>query len=166
MKADCKSLGALCVDNVEKTGPVGREFVYVDIGSINRETKRIEDAKTLLASKAPSRAKQVLKTGDVLVSMTRPNLNAVAWVPPNWTEALAPRDFMFYAHKIPNQNFSSTQSKRTPLSKPCAKRCKARYIQQFGLVIFLPSAFLLFPWRSSTASSPKSKNNSHASTPG
>ncbi|WP_081722028.1 restriction endonuclease subunit S [Geminisphaera colitermitum] len=103
MKADCKSLGALCVDNVEKTGPVGREFVYVDIGSINRETKRIEDAKTLLASKAPSRAKQVLKTGDVLVSMTRPNLNAVAWVPPELDGSIGSTGF----HVLRAQNTES-----------------------------------------------------------
>ncbi|MFZ4394890.1 MAG: restriction endonuclease subunit S [Kiritimatiellia bacterium] len=68
---------------VEQSGPQSQEFVYVDIGCIDRETKRIVDPKLLPLSKAPSRAKQLLKTGDVLVSMTRPNLNAVAIVPPD-----------------------------------------------------------------------------------
>jgi type I restriction enzyme S subunit len=65
----------------------------VDIGSIDRETKRIVDPKVLPSSKAPSRAKQLLKSGDVLVSMTRPNLNAVALVPPDLNGAIGSTGF-------------------------------------------------------------------------
>lgn len=75
------ALGDVTEGRIEQTGPLGREFTYVDIGSIDRDTKRIVDPKRLASSKAPSRARQVLKAGDVLVSMTRPNLNAVAVVP-------------------------------------------------------------------------------------
>lgn len=74
------TLGELADESVEKTGPTS-DFVYVDISSIDRETKKIAEAKALTLSQAPSRAKQLLRTGDVLVSMTRPNLNAVALVP-------------------------------------------------------------------------------------
>jgi len=56
------------------------EFVYIDISSINRETKKIVSPQNLVGNKAPSRARQVVKIGDVLVSMTRPNMNAVALV--------------------------------------------------------------------------------------
>ena len=72
------ALGDLTEARVEQTGPSGKEFTYVDIGSIELDTKRIVEPKVLPASKAPSRAKQVFKRGDVLVSMTRPNRNAVA----------------------------------------------------------------------------------------
>jgi len=74
------TLGELADESVEQTGPTS-DFVYVDISSIDRETKKIIEAKTLTLSQAPSRAKQHLRGGDVLVSMTRPNLNAVALVP-------------------------------------------------------------------------------------
>ena len=74
------TLGELADEPIEQSGPTG-DFVYVDISSIDRETKRISGAKRLTLSQAPSRARQVLKPGDVLVSMTRPNLNAVALVP-------------------------------------------------------------------------------------
>ena len=86
-------LGDLTETRVEQSGPQGREFTYVDIGSIDRDTKRIVDPKVLQSSKAPSRARQVLKAGDVLVSMTRPNLNAVALVPPDLDSAIGSTGF-------------------------------------------------------------------------
>jgi type I restriction enzyme S subunit len=87
------SLADLTEPRVEQIGPRGAAFTYVDIGSIDRDTKRIVDPKELAISKAPSRAKQVLKAGDVLVSMTRPNLNAVALVPPELDGAVASTGF-------------------------------------------------------------------------
>ena len=54
---------------------------YIDIGSVNRTTKRIETPQKLLGKDAPSRARKQVAAGDTLVSMTRPNLNAVALVP-------------------------------------------------------------------------------------
>ncbi len=71
-------LGEVADEAVDRSGPVSSEFIYVDISSIDREQKRISDAKVLESTAAPSRAKQVLQSGDVLISMTRPNLNAIA----------------------------------------------------------------------------------------
>lgn len=87
------TLGEIAEARVEQTGPNGREFTYVDIGSIALDTKRIVEPKVLPVSKAPSRAKQVLKRGDVLVSMTRPNRNAVALVPPELDGAIGSTGF-------------------------------------------------------------------------
>ncbi|ELH4237462.1 restriction endonuclease subunit S [Vibrio fluvialis] len=56
-------------------------FIYVDIGSINRDLKCIESPQHLIGKDAPSRARKVIRSGDILVSLTRPNLNAVALVP-------------------------------------------------------------------------------------
>ena len=60
-----------------------KAFRYVDITSVDNQAKRIIEAKTLLGRDAPSRARQVIRAGDVLVATTRPNLNAVALVPPD-----------------------------------------------------------------------------------
>lgn len=57
------------------------EITYIDIASVNRETKQVEGVSNVLGKDAPSRARQVVKVGDVLVSTVRPNLNAVAFVP-------------------------------------------------------------------------------------
>jgi len=86
------SLGELADESVEQIGPTD-DFFYVDISSIDRESKKIVDAKPLTLSQAPSRAKQVLRTGDVLVSMTRPNLNAVALVPAQLDGAIGSTGF-------------------------------------------------------------------------
>lgn len=56
-------------------------FRYIDISSIDATRKRIIDSHTILGKEAPSRARQVVKTNDVLVATTRPNLNAVALIP-------------------------------------------------------------------------------------
>ena len=53
---------------------------YIDIGSINRQTKKIENPQHLIGNDAPSRARKIVNKNDVLVSLTRPNLNAVALV--------------------------------------------------------------------------------------
>lgn len=53
---------------------------YFDISSVDNAEKRIISYQTIRSSNAPSRAKQLLKKGDVLVSTVRPNLNAVAVV--------------------------------------------------------------------------------------
>lgn len=56
-------------------------FVYVDIASVDNETKTITVAEPIFGQEAPSRARKVIRAGDVLVSTVRPNLNAVALVP-------------------------------------------------------------------------------------
>jgi type I restriction enzyme, S subunit len=57
-------------------------FHYVDISSVDNRRKVITEARPLLGKEAPSRARQVIRTNEVLVATTRPNLNAVALVPP------------------------------------------------------------------------------------
>src|SRR5947207_1219034 len=58
-----------------------QEFKYVDISSVDGVSKTIVGAKRLLGAEAPSRARRTIRTGDIIVSMVRPNLNAVARVP-------------------------------------------------------------------------------------
>lgn len=57
------------------------EFTYVDVAAVDNQRKVIDGAKRMLGKDAPSRARKVLRSGDVLVSTVRPNLNAVALVP-------------------------------------------------------------------------------------
>lgn len=100
------TLGELADELIEQTGPES-DFVYVDISSIDRDTKKISDPKALTLSQAPSRAKQKLKAGDVLVSMTRPNLNAVALVPPHLDGAIGSTGFHVLRSRWLNQGYLS-----------------------------------------------------------
>src|SRR6266849_674598 len=59
------------------------EFSYVDIASIDNQSKTIIAAKRIIGADAPSRARKVIREGDVIVSTVRPNLNAVSVVPTN-----------------------------------------------------------------------------------
>lgn len=69
------------------------EISYIDIGSVNQTLKQIIPKPKILASEAPSRARQLVKSGDVLVSTVRPNLNSVAIVPHNLDGATASTGF-------------------------------------------------------------------------
>ncbi|HGE8335391.1 TPA: restriction endonuclease subunit S [Serratia marcescens] len=69
------------------------KFIYVDIGSINRELKVIESPQHLLGDNAPSRARKIIEEGNILVSLTRPNLNAVALVTKEFNNQIASTGF-------------------------------------------------------------------------
>jgi len=58
-----------------------REFWYVDISAVDNVGKRIASPQRVKGKAASVRARQVIQTQDVLVATTRPNLNAVALVP-------------------------------------------------------------------------------------
>jgi type I restriction enzyme S subunit len=87
-------IGDVVQDRIEQGLPEdAREFTYVDISAVDNQLKEITEPKVLPAAKAPSRARQRIKAGDVLVSTTRPNLNGVALVPPKLDGAIASTGF-------------------------------------------------------------------------
>lgn len=74
-------LGTICSDTIETLKPSYRGYIdYIDISSVDNKLKRIVSTQRILANEAPSRAKQIVQKGDILVSIVRPNLNAVAIV--------------------------------------------------------------------------------------
>lgn len=68
-------------------------FPYIEIGAISTEDGEIMTKEELLTSEAPSRAQMVIRSGDILVSMTRPTRNAIARVPANIRTAIASTGF-------------------------------------------------------------------------
>lgn len=87
------SIGDTSQTKVEQGPPSGRPVPYIEIGSVDNKRKAIGELRKVDSSTAPSRARQWVESGDVLVSMTRPNLNAVALVPPNLDGAVASTGF-------------------------------------------------------------------------
>lgn len=69
------------------------EFKYIDIASVDRDRKAVSAWSKLKAAEAPSRARQIVRTADILVSTVRPNLNAVAMVPADLDRAIASTGF-------------------------------------------------------------------------
>lgn len=68
-------------------------FIYVDVAAVDNAEKRIVGARSILGSEAPSRARKVIRTNDILVSTVRPNLNAVALVPADLDDQVASTGF-------------------------------------------------------------------------
>lgn len=66
---------------------------YIDISAIDRDRKAIGSLEKVSKDSAPTRARQWVEAGDVLVSMTRPNLNAVALVPETLAGSVASTGF-------------------------------------------------------------------------
>lgn len=99
------TIGELRLPSVSQLGPEAEEFTYVDISSIDNRRKAIVEPKRLTATEAPSRARQRLREGDLLVSMTRPNLNAVALVPPFLDGAVGSTGFHVVRSAGPDPKF-------------------------------------------------------------
>ena len=69
------------------------EFIYVDLSAVDQDSKTIASPRWLACTDAPSRARQIIRSGDVLVSTVRPNLNAVGRVPVELDGATASTGF-------------------------------------------------------------------------
>ena len=85
------------VSNVITWNPVrdGHDqlICYIDLSSVDQNTKTISPNKSIVAREAPSRARQLVQTGDILVSTVRPNLNGVAMVNSSLNGATASTGF-------------------------------------------------------------------------
>jgi type I restriction enzyme S subunit len=87
------NIGAVCL-GVAKRGPrdhPAEEFNYIDIGGI--DSQRIVETKRLRGEKAPSRARQIVKAGDVVLSTVRTYLKKTAVVPTELDGAIASTGF-------------------------------------------------------------------------
>ncbi len=70
-------------DTIDPRQTPNKQFRYVDISSIDNVSKIVVAPKLLKGSEAPSRARRVIRTGDVLFSTVRTYLENIALVPPS-----------------------------------------------------------------------------------
>ena len=70
-------LGDICVKKVDTIKATYKGNIdYIDISSVDNQRKEITQIQSMAFEDAPSRAKQLVYAGDILVSTVRPNLNA------------------------------------------------------------------------------------------
>jgi len=72
------------VMETEQVNPQRRldwRFKYIDVSSISRDSLNIESFKEYTGKNAPSRAKKLIKTGDIIFSTVRPYLKQVSLIP-------------------------------------------------------------------------------------
>ena len=72
---------------------VDEEFIYIDISSIDNGTGQITSPTRMTGRNAPSRARRLIQTGDVILSMVRPYLKAHAIVPEEFNNQICSTGF-------------------------------------------------------------------------
>ncbi len=81
------------------------EFKYIDLSSVSQDEKVISDYSMIKPEEAPSRARQIVRTNDVLVATVRPNLNSVALVNDAFDGATASTGYCVLRSKPGKLNF-------------------------------------------------------------
>ena len=78
-----KPLGEALVktETTDPTRSPQTEFDYIDVSSVSKETLAIEETQRLQGKDAPSRARKLVRTNDVLFATIRPTLRRIAIVP-------------------------------------------------------------------------------------
>ena len=75
---DVVKVNAETVDPQKKYGK--DKFIYIDITSVENGTGVISFLNEIQGDKAPSRARRMVKNGDILLSTVRPNLKAFCYL--------------------------------------------------------------------------------------
>lgn len=78
-----KTLGEI-LQKAETINPLlnpNKEFIYIDVSSVNKENLSIENTTLVKGKDAPSRARKLVKTGDVIFATVRPTLRRIATIP-------------------------------------------------------------------------------------
>lgn len=76
-------LGDVCEINKETIDPTimpNKEFIYVDIDSVENGEGTIRTDKKIIGSQAPSRARRYAKANSTIISTVRPNLRGFAFI--------------------------------------------------------------------------------------
>lgn len=103
--------------NIRWASASDREFRYIDLSSVDRGTRRIGETATITRADAPSRAQQIVRTGDVIFATTRPTQMRWAIIPPEFDGQIASTGYCvlrpdaeqvltnFLAHLLGSDNF-------------------------------------------------------------
>ena len=74
-------LNVKCRTNEKRDITAGEQYIYIDLSSVDRDSLSITDPQIIDKTNAPSRAKQIVKNGDVIFATTRPTLRRLCLIP-------------------------------------------------------------------------------------
>lgn len=100
-----KTLGEV-LEKTETVSPLQSpetEFEYIDVSSVSNTTFQIEQTQRLKGKDAPSRARKLVKTDDVIFATIRPTLRRIAIVPPHLDKQVCSTGY-FVLRPKPNLN--------------------------------------------------------------
>jgi type I restriction enzyme S subunit len=73
-------------ETIDPTKTPENQFIYVDVSSVNNTTFMIENTTLLFGKEAPSRARKLVRTGDIIFATVRPTLKRLAVIPTELNE--------------------------------------------------------------------------------
>ncbi|MDE2588939.1 MAG: restriction endonuclease subunit S, partial [Patescibacteria group bacterium] len=99
-------LGEICgiVEKDHSKENQENEFTYLDISSIDNKSQKIVSPKKYMWKDAPSRAKQIVRTGDILFSTVRTYLKNIAIVDKKYDKQIASTGFCVIRPLAPISN--------------------------------------------------------------
>ena len=91
-----KQLADICLktENIRWQENQTTNFLYIDLSSVSRESLSIENSQNINAENAPSRAKKIVKTNDIIFGTTRPTLKRVAKIDAEYNEQICSTGFV------------------------------------------------------------------------
>ena len=104
---EIKTLGDVLqkTETVDPSKKPNIEFIYLDVSSVNKDTKEIEDVTVMLGKNAPSRARKLIRTNDVIFATVRPTHSRVALIPEEYNEQVCSTGyFVLRAKEFLNNN--------------------------------------------------------------
>jgi type I restriction enzyme, S subunit len=123
---------------IDPTKEPDNEFQYVDVSSVSNETFSIDSSSKIFGRDAPSRARRLIKSGDVIFATIRPTLKRIAMVPPEFdgevcstgyfvfrTKPFLDSRFLFY-HLFSENFMSAMETQQTGASYPAVNDAQVR----------------------------------------
>jgi restriction endonuclease S subunit len=107
---EAKPLNEVASLSKRRTNPKKRpnsKIKYVEIADINPYTGEIENWSEILGAEAPSRARMVLKAGNLVLSSLKGSLRSIAIVPPELDQAIGTTGFFVLE---PNEEMVNKES--------------------------------------------------------
>jgi len=90
-----KELGDVCekTANIKWQDNKNKQFQYIDLTSVDRNTNLVSETKLITSETAPSRAQQIVKTGDIIFGTTRPTLRRFCVIKREYNEQICSTGF-------------------------------------------------------------------------
>ncbi len=91
-----KRLGEVLANTemIDPTKMPNKEFIYIDVSSVNKESKEIEGGSIILGKDAPSRARKLVRTDDVIFATVRPTHGRAALITEEYNEQVCSTGYL------------------------------------------------------------------------
>jgi type I restriction enzyme S subunit len=90
-----KELGDVCLktDNIKWNNSNENSYHYIDLTAVCRDELKILETSQVNEENAPSRAKKIVKQGDIIFATTRPTLKRLTIIPHNYDNQICSTGF-------------------------------------------------------------------------